>query len=164
MSLASAKHGFGPGSTLADGPAALAWRTATADAEAMAVEDPASGPEGGAAGSAGGDTEGRVAAATGPSAAATAPPPAPASRLPGGAVSITLTTMPSRCRRCWPAVTIRSPSSMPSRISTRPGRRIPTLTSTRWAIFSSLLLPSTSLYTTTRWPCGTMASSGTTLA
>ncbi|NDF65852.1 MAG: hypothetical protein EB096_11975 [Betaproteobacteria bacterium] len=82
-----------------------------------------------------------LGAAPGPAlAAAGGGPPAPAGgAAPPGApppgpprlISTVRRGVPSFCRRCCPAITTVSPSDNPSRISTRPGRRMPSLTSTR---------------------------------
>ena len=120
-------------------------------AGAGAAEEEA--PEGAAAPAVEAPALDREAAAAGPS---------PAGRAL--ARSSTVTTVPSRCRRCWPAVTTLSPASSPSRISTLPGLRRPTLTSTRWVVRVFSSGPASSLMTNCRLPCGTMASSGITRA
>ena len=76
----------------------------------------------------------------------------------------TLTFMPSRWTRCWPARITVSPACRPPVISTVPGRRMPTCTGTRCVVQVCASAPGISLMTNWLSPCGTKASSGMTVA
>lgn len=85
-------------------------------------------------------------------------------RAPAAPSSTTRTTVPSRCTRCWPAETTRSPVLKPSTTSTKPGRRAPRVTGVRWVTRVLGSLPSTIFSTNGLAPSGTTASSGITRA